>query len=252
MDSYIICATPRSGSTLLCELMAMTEVAGAPDSYFMRDIDPVWAKQLGLPDARAASNSAEYLAAVLKAGRGETGVFGLRLMQESLADLLALLAPLFPDAQNDRDLMAAAFSDVLYIYLRRDDTVAQAISLVKARQTGLWHIASDGSPFEQFEPVQELRYDFGSIAEQVAQLQHEDRAWAAWFKSQGIQPISIGYDDLAANPQAKVRQICAALGVTIPDFVDLQPNVAKLADAVSLEWIGRFCREAGLDMKTPT
>ncbi len=43
-DSYIICATPRTGSTFLCDLLAATGVAGAPDSFFMRDVDPVWAE----------------------------------------------------------------------------------------------------------------------------------------------------------------------------------------------------------------
>ena len=32
--SYLVCATQRSGSTLLCELLRATEVAGVPDEYF--------------------------------------------------------------------------------------------------------------------------------------------------------------------------------------------------------------------------
>ena len=32
--SYLVCATQRSGSTLLCELLKGTEVAGVPDEYF--------------------------------------------------------------------------------------------------------------------------------------------------------------------------------------------------------------------------
>ena len=33
-SSYLICATPRSGSTLLCEALKGTEVAGVPEEYF--------------------------------------------------------------------------------------------------------------------------------------------------------------------------------------------------------------------------
>ncbi len=36
-DSYLICATPRSGSTLLCGLLESSGVAGHPASYFNRD-----------------------------------------------------------------------------------------------------------------------------------------------------------------------------------------------------------------------
>src|SRR5690349_14691892 len=32
--SYLVCATQRSGSTLLCELLKGTDVAGVPDEYF--------------------------------------------------------------------------------------------------------------------------------------------------------------------------------------------------------------------------
>ena len=33
-DGYLICATPRTGSTLLCGLLASTGVAGNPELYF--------------------------------------------------------------------------------------------------------------------------------------------------------------------------------------------------------------------------
>ena len=32
--SYMVCALPRSGSSLLCDVLARTELAGAPTEYF--------------------------------------------------------------------------------------------------------------------------------------------------------------------------------------------------------------------------
>jgi LPS sulfotransferase NodH len=32
--SYLVCATPRSGSTLLCKVLDQTGVAGHPEEYF--------------------------------------------------------------------------------------------------------------------------------------------------------------------------------------------------------------------------
>ncbi len=32
--SYLVCATPRSGSTLLCEALTNTGIAGQPKEYF--------------------------------------------------------------------------------------------------------------------------------------------------------------------------------------------------------------------------
>ena len=32
--SYLVCATPRSGSTLVCQALKATGVAGNPEEYF--------------------------------------------------------------------------------------------------------------------------------------------------------------------------------------------------------------------------
>ena len=34
LRSYLVCATPRSGSTLLCHLLSQTGLAGRPEEYF--------------------------------------------------------------------------------------------------------------------------------------------------------------------------------------------------------------------------
>ena len=34
MSAYLVCATPRSGSTLLCRALTATGVAGRPEEYF--------------------------------------------------------------------------------------------------------------------------------------------------------------------------------------------------------------------------
>src|SRR5438309_7660353 len=41
--SYLVCATPRSGSTLLCEALQNTDIAGCPAEYFEA------LRQTGLP-----------------------------------------------------------------------------------------------------------------------------------------------------------------------------------------------------------
>jgi LPS sulfotransferase NodH len=35
-SSYLVCGTPRSGTSLLCRLLAATGVAGRPEEYFWR------------------------------------------------------------------------------------------------------------------------------------------------------------------------------------------------------------------------
>jgi hypothetical protein len=47
--SYVLCGTPRSGSTLLCEMLAATGVAGRPNSYFRQEDVEAWADAWGVP-----------------------------------------------------------------------------------------------------------------------------------------------------------------------------------------------------------
>jgi LPS sulfotransferase NodH len=248
MDSYIICATPRTGSTLLCDLLASTKVAGKPDSYFMSDMDPVWAKQLGLPVRDALSDAdygAAYLKAAMTAGTGQTGIFGFRLMRRDLGDLSALVDAVFPGLPSDKDRLQAAFGEILYIHLARDDKLAQAVSMIKAEQTGLWHVAPDGSELERLAPSKAPQYDFDRIASKLAQLEQYDAAWRSWFDAQGIEPLRVGYESLSANPAGAVARICKTLGVPEPAPDSLKPGVAKLADAISLEWMRNFRRDLG-------
>lgn len=244
MDGYIICATPRTGSTLLCDLLDATGVAGKPDSFFMADVDPVWVRRWKLPTRDQAAGEREYaaayLGAALEAGRSGTGIFGLRLMRKDLKRLTGLIDAAVPGLASDRERLQAAFGRLLYIHLHREDTLAQAVSMVKAEQTGLWHIAPDGTELERLAPPQEPEYDFDRIAAKLAELQAHESAWLAWFAGQGIEPIRIGYESLAADPAGVVACICTALGLPVPAPDSLKPGVARLADAVSRDWMRRF------------
>jgi trehalose 2-sulfotransferase len=248
MDSYIICATPRTGSTLLCDLLAATGVAGAPDSFFMRDPGPVWAERWGLPDRAGRSQeeyAAAYLQAAIQAGQGQTGIFGLRLMRKHLGDLRALIDWLHPGLASDRDRLEAAFGRMLYVHLWREDKLAQAVSMVKAEQTGLWHIAPDGSEIERLAPPRAPQYDFARIAAKLAELEAFDTDWQLWFDAQGIAPLRIGYESLAADPAGTAARVCAALGVR-RGAEPPAPGVARMADATSREWMRRFRQESGM------
>ncbi|MBL9074278.1 Stf0 family sulfotransferase [Tabrizicola sp.] len=246
-DSYIICGTPRTGSTLLCDLLASTRFAGEPDSFFMHDVDPIWAERWGLPPREGkgtADHSSAYLKATIAAGRGQTKIFGLRLMWESLPDLMAMLDQVHPAMPSDKARLQAAFGRVLYVHLSRHDKLAQAISMVKAEQTGLWHIAPDGSELERLGPSKEPEYDFVRIKAKLDELASYDAKWVSWFSEQKIEPLRITYETLSERPDAAILAICEELGVPKPSPGALAPGVAKLADAVSREWIARFRADA--------
>ena len=73
--SYVICTAPRSGSTLLCGLLAATHVAGDPDSHFHATSRDAWLADYGLTRDDDASDQ-QTLRAIFDAAmaRGDDGV----------------------------------------------------------------------------------------------------------------------------------------------------------------------------------
>lgn len=246
-DGYIICGTPRTGSTLLCNLLASTPFAGNPDSYYSRTFMADWAREWNLPDPASTNEcgfSQIYLAAAIRAGRGGTGKFGLRLMRENLEDLIAILSQIFPGQASDKARLGNAFGSLLYVHLSRNDKLAQAISLIKAQQSGLWHVAPDGTEIERLAPPQEPRYDFKLISSEVARLEAYDAAWYSWFAAQRITPFSVVYEELQVDPAGNLQRICEALHIPAPHSHDVRPGVAKLSDATSEDWARRYRQDA--------
>ncbi|TIN95850.1 MAG: Stf0 sulfotransferase [Mesorhizobium sp.] len=248
-DAYIICGTPRTGSTLLCKLLASTGASGDPHSFYRRQDLPEWAQEWKLP-ARETMDELEfsvaYLEAAIAAGKGGTGIFGLRLMRENLDELSAILDRIFPGLASDTARFEKAFGHVLYIHLSREDKLAQAVSLVKAQQTGLWHVAPDGTEIERVGVPGQPRYDFQRIKGELAELEAYDAAWNTWFAKHGVTPLQVGYERLSADPAEALLAICEALGVQAPDAEAVRPGVAKLSDETSLDWMRRFHVDAAV------
>ncbi|AAV96646.1 Stf0 sulfotransferase family protein [Ruegeria pomeroyi] len=241
--AYIICGTPRSGSTLLCGYLAATGAAGDPDSFFRTQSIDWWARYWGLPETLrpgVVGFDRAYLEAALREGRGETPVFGLRLMRENLGDMLGMLDHLYPGLPGDTALIEAAFGPTRYLHLRRRDKVAQAVSRVRAEQSGLWHIAPDGREIERLAPHRDPVYDFDAIDSHVRALETYEAGWTDWFLAQGITPLGIDYEDLANTPIEVVSAILAHLGQDPERAQGLTPAVAKLSGEESRDWARRY------------
>ena len=244
--SYIICATPRCGSTLLCDLLHDTGVAGNPHSFFRREDFAEWAEEFNVPVAEWPDHQAfdqSYLEAAVKYGTGTTQLFGMRLMWESLGDLSFRLENLFPGLPGDSARFQAAFGLPVYLHLSREDKVAQAVSRCKAQQTGLWHVDADGTERERIKAGGTPSYDGKELAKLLTELEDHDAAWARWFTRQGLVPVSITYEMLSSDPQATLALVLSALGQDETIAETVEPRTARLADKESREWADRFRAE---------
>ena len=245
-QSYIICTSPRSGSTLLCELLKTTGIAGRPGSHFHAPSLRRWLEVFGLAADRFASRQASLEAvfsAAREKGTGSNNLFGLRMQGGSFPYFMEQVRHLHPGLRTDVDGIQAVFGPTLFISLKRYDKLAQAVSRVIAEQTGLWHRAADGSELERLGPAKEAIYDREAIERQVVELTVLDRQWDEWFSGQGLEPFRTSYEKLAEAPQEVLAQVLDALGLT-PEIADSIPTpTARLADTTSRRWIERYTAE---------
>jgi LPS sulfotransferase NodH len=190
-SSYLLCGTPRTGSTFLCSLLSSTGVAGHPESYFREPDEPWWAERLGVPGA----DFPRFVAAVSAAGRTGNGVFTARVMWGSIEHVVGRL----PAAASDLAALERALGPLRLVHLRRADAVAQAVSWTRAEQTGYWQ--------QDDERRAPPRLDLDRIDATVRTIRAHDQAWSDWFDRQGAVPLRVAYEQLVRDPGATVRRI---------------------------------------------
>ncbi|WP_176556115.1 Stf0 family sulfotransferase [Rubellimicrobium rubrum] len=248
VTSYVLCGTPRSGSTLLCGMLAASGVAGRPNSYFRPEDVVDWAAAWGVPqphDLNSADFECAYLEAMRREGRAGTGVFGLRLMWDSVAEAGRRLNRALGADRDIGQAIEAAFGPTLYVHVSRKDKVAQAVSLVRAEQSGFWHLAADGTVLEGEETPRPVSYDRARLGEVTERLRTDDAAWVAFFQERRIRPLRLVYETASADPIAALAKVLAALGLDPELARHVAVPTARMADEVSREWTQRFHKESG-------
>ncbi len=235
-DSFLICATPRTGSTLLCGLLESSGVAGHPASYFNRKTLDDYAAAWGVARQPGGHIDEAFVQAALTAGRTSNGVFGGRVMAETLPELTSGLATAASSAApTDLELLRAQLGRVGFIHLRRRDVVAQAVSWAKALQSHYWH------PGEAVQPGgRPAHYDEELIGRLVASIESFEADWSRWFASHGIAPHQVVYEDLAADPLSAAHEVLDFLGLDVPPDRRLVIGHRRQADQVNHDWAARF------------
>lgn len=238
IDSYLICATPRTGSSLLCGLLESTGVAGRPESYFRRQDQPSWAARWDIGRAReGAYGFADYLRAAMSAGRSENGVFAARVMWGTLEEVIDNLATVYPDVAG-AGLLNRAFGFTRFVHLYRGDVVGQAVSWLRAEQTDVWHVVGEARSAPP--PAREPRFDAGRIRDLVRTIGAHNDAWREWFSGARIRPHRVRYEDLVDDPVSVTLGILDFLGLEQPPGIEIRAGHGQLADRLNAEWIHRY------------
>jgi trehalose 2-sulfotransferase len=278
--SYLVCATPRSGSTLVCHALRETGVAGRPEEYFealrhsgrprrpeeyflgVEDQsirDHLGEREIGAeppPRSPLWSRAAydRYLEWAFEAGTTENGVFGAKLMWGYFGDFVSLLrnVPAYRDLALT-ELLPAAFPNLTFVRVVRANKLRQAVSLWKAVQTATWRedqasakAASveddDAPPYRTFieEHRPQLRFHYRAIAHLLDQLLAEEASWDAFFEHCGIKPVLVLYENFAADYETSTLNLLERLDLAPPQGFEFEPRMKRQSDRVNDDWACRF------------
>jgi trehalose 2-sulfotransferase len=217
--SFIVCSLPRSGSSLLCELLAASELAGAPSEFFDRN-------QM---DAFRATWKVDtfdgYIEALLSKKTSPNGLFGVKAHYHQLVEAFGDTGP------------GTVFPNLHLVYIRRRDHVGQAVSFARAIQTEQW--TSGHEP-----PSDPPRYDRDQIRSLLEWIRREEAAWEQWFAACGAPLHRVVYEDFTADIENTVLSVMRFLRIDLPSSFELpSPTLDRQADALSRDWAARYVAE---------
>ena len=256
---YIVAATPRSGSTLLCELLKASGVAGQPNEDFQalrstsRSRQPRqyfdglgadFVEQLAPTDPGKPETPDAFAAKLAESKRNSTtenGVYGTKVMWGYFDDFAQNLATL-PGLEGASltEALGTTFPALRFVQILRADKIGQAISLWTAVQTLTWRDEGDGSHDGERKHVEPF-YDFTAIDHLVNLQTEHEQAWTHWLDTHSFPVRRVGYEELAEAPQETVREVIEWLGVPGGEAARVPPpKMRKQSNGRSAEWAQQY------------
>ncbi|MCL4878167.1 MAG: sulfotransferase [Anaerolineae bacterium] len=236
-NSYFICTTARSGSTLLCQLLTDTGVAGEPGEYFYHRLNRSYLN-LDITDYDA------YLRRVIGDKVGANGVFGVKIMGGDLRFFIEKICETVPQTAL-QEALARYFPRLRHVWLTRRNKVRQAVSFYKAIKTWEWRSSDQKSKVD-------LTYDFEYIDRLVQEIVLREAIWQEYFTECGIVPLSLTYEDYVEDQEGTVRAVLEYIGITPPAALTIMPVLKKQADALSEEWVQRYRHDKQVGWSPPS
>lgn len=233
--SLFVCATPRSGS------------------YYLLDQLCRWGLPMGDEWLAAFHQSAKkwqygkaedypflgYLELLSKNER-QDGILVTKMMPLQWAAFCdESEAKRARDGLSPGERLGSIFPNPKFILLCRRNRLEQAISHVKARQTGHWVKRLENESGDGARPV----YSYLTIRSCLQETAAHERAWEAFFEGEGIVPFRMDYEDLLGEPAKMRDRLGQWLGFAFQE--ELDGDVAgrrfrPMAGGINAEWRERF------------
>ena len=232
-NSYCILSTPRSGSTMFCDALASTGLAGFPKEHLREP--SIALEQHGNFD------SERYIRAIKSLHTSPNSVFGTKLISHFIERYIFL---------TEGKLNPLDYFDN-FIYLVRQDKVAQAVSLFMAQKSGVWKISKAEKLSEYRDKVDNkdiTNDDLQQVHRLHDRLLKEEKYLEQLCDRHNIQPLVVNYEDLTADLHGNIAKVLRYLNIISESGTssfDISLREKKLASQKSQELIKLYRQKFG-------
>jgi LPS sulfotransferase NodH len=232
---FLICATPRSGSNLLCDGIAGTGLVGPCFEHFNARHRAELERRFGCDGSLDS-----YMRAIYGRRTTADGYLGVKLHWDQVPALRSEalgVEPVEPPYGTSADFLELLFPGAAYIRILRLDVNRQAVSLWIAFATGVWTV--DGDPVPATEPA----YSFEGIERCRRAIENAEVHWDRFFRANGIEPLTVVYERLVDDFEATVSRVVAHLRPDAGPVDVAAPSLRRLAGAATEDFLERYARD---------
>ncbi|MDO1445448.1 Stf0 family sulfotransferase [Rhodocytophaga aerolata] len=244
---YTVWFSQRNRSTLLCEGLTATGIAGKPAELL--ELPPA----TSLLDFYQVNDYAALQAKLWQQRMTENGVFGMkanapRKESDPIIGQLAKLSGLKVAAPTPYAVWENAFPNGKHIFLTRRNKIRQAVSWWKAIVTGQWHLEKGGERKVDSQVISQ-HYNFEAIKHLLLEISLRESKIQAFLEEGNIVPLTVVYEDFVKQYQQSIRSVIDFLGITDTQYPIKEPHYERLADELSDQWVERFRIQLQKDWK---
>ena len=193
-------------------------------------------------DFHGFTRHAEYFFRFLDLCRTPNGVCGVKLMWLQFLAWESDARRYLRSGTSTQSLFRGMTGQLHVVRLVRRDTLRQAISWVRAQQTGVWsrhrteHVRASN---------QTLSYDPVVLKEAVDRLNHQNSSWEEVLSQWRVPKLVIVYEELATEYTATIARVLEFLGLPVGRVSRELPVLAKQSDEITEEWVARALCDLG-------
>ncbi len=228
--TYIVCATQRSGSTLLCHLLTNTNKVGCPKEYLL----PTHNSKVSFDE----DNYLQYVRDSLEAHASEEGITGVKIMENHFLEFLEHLhrckgLSKSLDVKSDLDALRDVFPNVKFIFVTRENKLRQAVSLARAEQSNQWEKHSSSALYlTKQSPKQSAKQRRFSITpfyirSAIKRAVEREDIWKKFFQENSITPYTVTYEELIEAQSLHTQRILEFLEIPDAFKVAVVPSTLK-------------------------